>query len=187
MMESSQEKKKMFYMIVLVLTLIAMIIGATLAYFSFIGSQKNEGTVYYTGTLEVNYIDGVYIRNPILYPIKNVNYNTYDKVYRNNFAVKSSGTLDQNLQIDLNISKNEFLDNALKYAIYNEKGYEIGNGYVPRETGTVTLADNIYLASNDTARYTLIIWLDNTNYNQNEEMGHIITGSISIHAVQIKY
>lgn len=186
MMESSQEKKKMFYMIVLILTLITMIIGATLAYFSLVASQKKEGTVLYTGTLEINYIDGVYIKNPTLYPLKNVNYNTYKDVYRNNFAVKSSGTLDQNIQIDLNITKNEFASDALKYIVYNERGYEMASGYVP-QSGKVTIANDMYLASNDTARYTLIIWLDNTNYNQNFEMGNTITGSITVYATQIKY
>ena len=132
------------------------------------------------------YIDGVYIKNPTLYPLKSVDYNTYKDVYRNTFGVKSSGTLDQNIQIDLNISKNEFSNNSLKYIVYNERGYEMASGYVPK-TGKVTLANNMYLASNDTARYTLIIWLDNTNYNQNFEMGSTITGSITVYATQIKY
>lgn len=186
MVENSAEKKKVFYMIVLILTLVAMIIGATLAYFSLVSSQKEEGTILYTGTLEINYIDGVYIKNPTLYPLSNVNYYTYDNVYRNSFIVKSSGTLDQTLKIDLNISKNEFNEDALKYVIYNDKGYEMGQGYVPN-SGSVNIANNMYLKSNDSARYTLIIWLDNTNYNQNFEMGNTVTGSISINATQIKY
>lgn len=186
MMESSQSKKKMFYMIVLILTLIVAIIGATLAYFSLVASQKKEGTVLYTGTLEINYIDGVYIRNPKLYPLKSVSYETYNDVYRNTFGVKSTGTLDQNIKIDLNVSKNEFTEKALKYVVYSEKGYELSTGYVPKD-GKVNLADNMYLASNDTARYTLIIWLDNTNYNQNFEMSKTITGSITVYATQVKY
>ena len=50
MMESSESKKRIFYMIVLILTFITMIIGATLAYFSLISSQREEGTVLYIGT-----------------------------------------------------------------------------------------------------------------------------------------
>ena len=45
----------------------------------------------------------------------------------------------------------------------------------------------MYLASGATATYTLVIWLDNTNYNQNSEMGKIITGKINAFAKQIKY
>ena len=59
MMESSESKKSIFYMVVLILTLITMIIGATLAYFKLLSSQKEEGTKLYTGKLEINYIDGL--------------------------------------------------------------------------------------------------------------------------------
>ena len=49
------------------------------------------------------------------------------------------------------------------------------------------MIDNTYLASKDTANYTLIIWLKNTGYNQNDIMGNIISGRIDVNAVQIKY
>ena len=62
MIESSDGKKKIFYTIVLVLTLIAMIISTTIAYFSLVSSQKDEGTKLYTGRLDINYIDGVNIK-----------------------------------------------------------------------------------------------------------------------------
>ena len=187
MIENSDEKKRLFYMIVLILTLITMIVGATLAYFRLVASQKEDNTVLYTGTLQINYIDGVYIKDPELYPIKNVTYDTYKGVYRNNFAVASSGTLDQTISIDMIISKNEFEDNSLKYAIFNEAGKEMARGYVPPTSGNVNLASNIFLAHNETAKYTLIIWWDNTSYNQSEQMGSIISGKISIYAKQVRY
>lgn len=186
MMESSESKKRIFYTIVLILTLITMIIGATLAYFSLIESQKEEGTILYTGKLEINYIDGVYIKNPELLPIKNPGYNTYENVYRNSFAVASSGTLDQTISVELEVTNNEFREGAMKYAIYNDKGQLIADGNVPKN-GKKTLASDMYLESTGTAKYTLIIWLDNTNYNQNFEMGNTITGRIHIYSKQIRY
>ena len=62
----------------------------------------------------------------------------------------------------------------------------MSNGYV-QQSGPLVLADNLYLESNDTAKYTLIIWLDSTNYNQNYEMGNVVTGSIEVEAIQVKY
>lgn len=186
MIESSESKKSLFYMIVLVLTLIIMIIGATMAYFSLIASQKEEGTVLYTGKLEINYIDGVYIRNPELIPIKNPGYDTYKGVYRNSFSVASSGTLEQTITLELEMATNEFTENAIKYAIFNEKGNKITSGSVPKE-GKVTLASNMYLEATGTAKYTLMIWLDNTGYNQNGEMGKTISGKINIHSKQLRY
>ena len=186
MMESSESKKRIFYMIVLILTFITMIIGATLAYFSLIASQKEEGTVLYTGKLEINYIDGVYIKNPTLIPMAEPNYNTYDNVYRNSFSVASSGTLEQTISIELDIANNEFQDNSIKYVIYNENGQKLASGNAPK-TGKTTMVSDMYLSKTGTAKYTLIIWLDNTNYNQNYEMGKSITGKININSKQIRY
>lgn len=186
MMESSNSKKSLFYLIILILTLIAMIISTTIAYFSLIASQKKDDTVLYTGTLQVNYIDGTYIKNPTLTPLKEVKYDTYYNVYRNNFSVTSTGTLDQTIAIDLIMSVNEFEENAIKYSLYNSKGRELSNGIVPKE-GTITLASNMFLSHGDTAQYTLLIWLDETGYNQNFEMGNTFSGKINIRAVQMKY
>ena len=186
MMESSESKKSIFYMIVLVLTLITMIIGATLAYFKLLSSQKEEGTVLYTGKLEINYIDGVYMQNPELIPVNEPNYNTYKGVYRNNFSVSSSGTLEQTISLELQVTTNEFREDAIKYIIFNEKGQKITTGDVP-STGTVTLASDMYLEATGTAKYTLIIWLNNTGYNQNSEMGKKIVGKINIHSKQMRY
>lgn len=185
MIESSDSKKKIFYTIVLILTLIAMIISSSIAYFSIVSSQKDEETKLYTGKLEINYIDGVYIKNPELWPIKKPNYNTTKDVYRNTFTVASSGTLDQTISVDLIVTKNEFASGAIKYSIYNEKGKELSTGSVPKE-GKVNLTNNLFLAHDGTVKYTLLVWLDNTNYNQNFEMGNTITGKISILSKQLK-
>lgn len=186
MMESSESKKSIFYMIVLILTLITMIIGATLAYFKLLSSQEEEGTKLYTGTLEINYIDGVYIRNPELYPKKTISYDTYNGVYRNNFQVASSGTLDQTISLEIGIGVNEFSENNLKYTLYNDKGQQITSGFVPTE-GTKMIASDMFLESTGTAKYTLIVWLYDNNRVQNNEMGKRISAKISIHAKQMRH
>lgn len=186
MIESSEGKKRIFYIVVLVLTLIVTIISTTIAYYSFVQSQKPESTELYTGKLEIDYIDGVYIRNPELWPKKTVDFNTKENVYRNNFAVTSSGTLDQTITIDLNMAYNEFKEGALKYKLYSEKGKELATGIVPKE-GKTTIISNLYLAYNGTAKYTLIIWLGEMKYNQNTEMGKAMSGRIDIHSKQLKY
>lgn len=186
MIENSNEKKKLFYMIVLLLTLITMIIGATLAYLNLVGSQKEEGTILYTGTVKINYIDGKYIDNPELLPMSNVDYNTKNNVYRNNFAITSTGTLDQTISIDMEITKNEFNEKSLKYIVYSENGNQLSTGYVPK-TGIINLANNMFLGHGETAHYTIIIWWLNTNYDQNNEMGSVISGKINASAKQVKY
>lgn len=179
-------KKKIFLMIILSVTLISVITGAVFSYYSLMISQKEDATVLYTGTLQIDYIDGVYIKNPTLIPINSVSYNTYDKVYRNRFSISSSGTLDQTISITLDITKNEFQPGSLRYALYSSNGQLLANGRV-ENTGSINLTNNIFLAHDDTATYTLIIWLSENGYNQNSEMGKNITGKITAYAKQIKY
>lgn len=187
MMESSNEKKQIFYTIVLLLTLIIMIIGASIAYFSLVSSQKDEGTKLYTGRLEINYIDGTYIKDPELWPMDKPNYNTFENVYRNTFQVTSSGTLDQTISVDLIVSRNDFEPGVIRYVIYSEKGIELSSGDVPQQTGKVNLTNNLFLKHDGSAKYTLIIYLKSTDYNQNFAMGSAITGKILVTSKQIKY
>ena len=186
MTEDINKRKKIFYLVVLFLTLVTMIIGATLAYYNLVSSQKKEGTSLYTGYLKIEYVDGTYIKNPTLYPVKNVYYETYQNVYRNTFSIVSSGTLNQTLVINMDVTTNEFSPNALKYAVYTNMGNEIKRGNVP-QSGEFTLVDNIYLTYNGKATYTLIIWLEDNGKNQIAEASHLITGKIVAYSKQTKY
>lgn len=185
-MIESDSKKRLFYIIVLVLTFIAMIISATIAYFSLVSSQKDEDTKLYTGKLEINYIDGTYIKNPTLWPMsKKPNYDTYNNVYRNTFKIVSSGTLEQTITVDMIVTTNTFDEDDIKYCVFNNKGKEMACGDVPL-TGKVNLADNLYLSPDGTAEYTLILWLDNKDYNQNSDFGKVIAGKLSVLSKQLK-
>ena len=78
---NTKEKNKKIYFIILIFTLFFILVSTTLSYFSLIKSQKEEGTKLYTGKLEINYLDGVYIKNPELTPRKDApSYNTFDNV-----------------------------------------------------------------------------------------------------------
>lgn len=169
------------------MTLIIMIIGTTIAYFSLVSSQKDEETKLYTGKLEINYIDGTYIKDPELWPMDKPSFNTYDNVYRNTFQVTSSGTLDQTISVDLIVSRNDFEQGVIRYVIYSETGVELSSGNVPQETGKVNLTNNLFLKHDGTAKYTLIIYLKSTDYNQNFSMGSAITGKLVVTSKQLKY
>ena len=185
MVESSAKKKELFYIIVLILTFIAMIVGATFAYFKLVSSQKEEGTVLYTGTLRINYINGTEIEDPELLPVEAVDYNTHNNVYRNNFEIVSTGTLDQTISVDLEITRNDFGENALRYVLYSNQGKQLASGNVPK-SGTINLTNNVFLGHQETARYTLIIWWNSTNSDQTSEVGRTITGRINAEAKQIR-
>ena len=185
MVENSDDKKRLFYLIVLFLTLIVMIIGATFASLKLVASSKEEGTILYTGTVHINYIDGTYIDNPVLYPLKSINYDTTEKVYRNTFTVTSTGTLDQTIKIDLNVNENDFESSWLKYSLYSSNGNELAKGDVPKN-GIINLTNNIYLEHGSSARYTLIIWLKDNGTNQYTGEEKYFSGKIDVTAIQVR-
>ena len=105
-MNDSKSRTDIFYFIVLILTLLVMIVGVTFTYFSLIASDREDSTKVKTGTLAINYIDGSTIDTYALMPINEPNLNTKYSVYKKSFSVRSTGTLDQTLDIYMYITNN---------------------------------------------------------------------------------
>ena len=179
-------KRDLFYLILLVLTLVTMIIGITFTYLALVSSEKKDSTRIQTGMLAINYVDGKNINAYLLMPINEPTLETKYSVYKKNFSVASSGTLDQTLDIFINVTKNEFKNNALKYAIYDANNEKIGIGSIPA-SGNIVIASDLYLKSGATNNYTVLIWLQENNLNQDYEQGNSFIGGFEIIANQIKY
>lgn len=182
----SKSKNDIFYLIVLILTMITMIVGITFTYFSLIAKEKDDSTKVKTGSIAINYIDGVSINSDGLIPRKEPSLGESYAVYTKRFAVSSSGTLDQTLDIYINVTKNEFLNNNLKFALYNSNGNKISSGSIP-SSGKVLLVSGDILKTNSTNYYTVIMWLNDDGTNQNYEISNTFVGGFSIDAQQLKY
>lgn len=187
-MDSSRSKKNdIFYLILLVFTLITMIIGITFTSFMLFTTEKEDNTRVETGSIAINYIDGKDINTYALLPISEPNLNTKYSTYKKNFAITSSGsTIDQNFDIYIDITNNEFSNNALGFILYDANGNVVSRGTIP-SSGRVLVASSISLKSNETLNYTLLIWLQDNNDNQDYEQGKSFTGGFYIDAQQIKY
>ena len=183
-MNNSKSRTDIFYFIVLILTLLIMIVGVTFTYFSLIASEKEDSTKIKTGTLAI--IDGIAIDTYALMPINEPNLSTKYSVYKKSFSVKSTGTLDQTLNISMFVTDNDFDDKALSYALYDSTGYKISKNSIPK-TGDILIGSNIYLKSNEKKTFTVLIWLQENNKNQDYEMGNTFKGGFNIDASQIKY
>ena len=114
-------------------------------------------------------------------------YDTYKNVYRNNFTITGSGTLNQTISIDLETTQNDFPDGTIKYILYNSRGDKIAKGNVASINNKTNLVSNLYLAYNGSAKYTLMLWYNDTGYNQNNEMGYKMYGKINVYSRQVKY
>lgn len=180
---NTADKKDIFYIAVLILTFIAVIVGATFAIYSFIFSQKEGTSAVYTGTLSIEYLSGEIINCNLLYPTEKPNINTEKNVYKNKFRVTNTGSLDSLLTIKVDINKNEFSNKTLKYSLYNSEETEVAEGYIEGKSSS-TIAGNITLKNNETENYTLMIWIAENGENQNQEMKKNLTGLIRVDANQ---
>lgn len=187
-MDSSRSKKNdIFYLILLVFTLITMIIGITFTFFMLFTTEKEDNTRIEAGSIAINYIDGKDINTYALLPISEPNLNTKYSTYKKNFAITSSGsTIDQNFDIYIDVTNNEFSNNALGFILYDANGNIVSRGTIP-SSGRVLVASSINLKSNETLNYTLLIWLQDNNDNQDYEQGKSFTGGFYIDTKQIKY
>lgn len=182
-MNKTAEKKDLFYIIVLILTLVAVIVGATFAAYYFLHKQEEGSSAVYTGTFSIEYLSGDIINFHYLTPSTDPDYEDTENIYKNNFKVTNIGSLDGIITINVDVNKNEFSKDIIMYKIFTSEGEGIQEGTITGE-GKTELATNIVLPSNETANYTLIIWLKETGVNQNEEMKKQLTGKIEIDANQ---
>ena len=107
----------------------------------------------------------------------NPNFETTDNVYKNTFRITNTGTLDGVLRINIDIRINEFNNGSLKYKVYSQSGNELATGDIPKE-GSLEILNNVLLSSDTTSEYTVIIWLNETDTDQNNEMRKALLGSI---------
>ena len=200
-MNNTANKKDIFYIIVLILTFITVIVGATFAIYSFVTEQKKGVSAVYTGTFTAQYLNGDIIGGVDLYPRSKPNLEETHNVYKNTFKISNTGTLDGRIdKIVLEIYDNYFetkrLENEEKvkkgekaniniilyYSLYDKEKVEIATGKIggyeikPKEQGAseVTIASNseaMKIESNTTEEYTLLIWLHDDGELQDDYKG----------------
>ena len=186
---SINNKKNIYYIISLILTLLIFVAASTFAYFSMVASREKDSTQIYTGTVMINYHQGDIIKGVNLVPgtdfgngSKVPNINTEHNVYKNNFSVSNSGTLPVKVDININISNNEFSHNILKYILFDSNGGKLATGSIPK-TGNIQVINNLYLKDNTTGNYTIMIWLEDNGTDQNIEQGKTFNGKIVVNAI----
>ena len=178
-----KDKKDLFYIVVLILTFVAVIVGATFAIYTFLHRQEEGSSAVYTGTLAIEYLSGNIINCHLLYPTDEPEYEEINNIYKNNFKVTNTGSLDSLITIYTVLNKNEFSDNTLMYKLFNSDGEELEQGTLSG-TGEKQIASNISLPNNSESEFTLIIWIKETGINQNEEMKKNLTGLLRVDANQ---
>ena len=181
------KKVNHFYLIVLIICLIVLLLGVSLGYYAAVASEEKDSTRLNTGTLVANFVDGINVQSPHLTPRnKPTSLSDITNAYKNEFSVENTGTLDQTFSIAINVTTNEFTSDNLKYIVFNRTtGTEISSGTISG-TGEIELISDTYLESGKSANYTLIIWLNETGSNQNDEQSKKINATMSLLATQLQ-
>ena len=176
-------KKDMFYIIMLILTFITVMVGAAFALYAFIFNQEEGTSAVYTGTLAIDYLSGNIINCDYFLPIESPKLESDLNIYKNNFKVSNTGSLDSLLEITIDYNVNEFSNDTLMYSLYNEFQEELFTGYLNGKRNSI-IASNILLEHNTTAEFMLVIWLQDNGENQNTEMKKLLNGTIRVDASQ---
>ena len=186
-MEASDRKKDIFYLILLILTMITMVVGITFTYFSLLAKEKTDNTVIKAGTLAINYIDGQTINTYALLPTNEPSLDTKYSVYKKSFSISSTGSLDQNMDIYLSITKSDFESGDLHFSFYDSDGNKINTGSIPN-SGNILLSSNVFLAAGSAKTFTILIWLqDGPNNDNYSEQDYFIAGfDIEARQVELK-
>lgn len=183
-MENSR-KKEFFYVILFILVLITLVVGFTYTYYTLLVSDKEDSTQIKTGDISIKYIGGKDINASGLIPIYESTIDDEEYVYKKKFSVKSEGTLDQNLDIYISVTDNQFTYGSLKYDLYDSNNRKVSNGNIP-SNGKILIKSDDYLESGMTKDYTVLIWLQENDTNQNNEQGSKFIGGFEIIAKQVE-
>ena len=169
-------KNNIFYLVVLIFTMITLIVGMTFTYFSLFSKETTDSTKLKTGTLAINYIDGRTFDTYALLPTNEPTLDTKFSVYKKKFSVSSTGTLDQVMDIYMDVTRSDFDSGALYFAIYDSNGNKMNKSSIPN-TGRVLLSSNVYLAAGASKTFTVLIWLqDNENNKEYDENDYFVGG-----------
>ena len=181
-MNTTANKKDFFYIIVLILTFITVIVGATFALYSLIFSHEEGSSAVYTGTLSIEYLSGDIIKFNSLKPRRKLDINDNTNLYKNEFNVTNTGSLDSLLSIVLEINVNEFSNKTLMYSLYD--GDELIAENFLEGKNELFLVKKVLLKKDTTKNFLLFIWLKENGEDQNDEMRKNLIGQIRVDASQ---
>lgn len=183
-MNIKYSKKEKILIIFYLIMICFLGLGISYSFYLLAQSAEKDSTKVYAGRLDINYIQGNVVSTESLQPIPEPDFYTTDTVYRNTFGVRTDGTLEQTVEIGFDVSKNEFTDDMLRYALYTEEGIKLATGYL--NEGFVTMIDNVYFKAVETRNFVLMIWLEEKPYEQYEQ-GNRLYGKIVINSKQYGY
>ncbi len=165
--------KKTLIVCLLIVAVTLILMGASYAYFTAIGTSDEQ--VVQSGVLELTYLTGKDITLEGIFPSEEVDAGVHQ------FAVENTGTLDATYYMYLDnivLQKNgqDTHSENLKWKLYSaDENYieqsEIINGSFIDGNSTIELDTELAIRPGEKHYYILKIWLQETGQAQNEDQG----------------
>ena len=217
-MESNNNNRKLFLVILSIATLIITIAGGTFAYFSAqTNSEANAVGAGGAEAPELSIKDNMFLGTDMIPATENVatyaafvvvnegktnclddNENRVCGIY--DFQINNNSDIAQTVNITLTTTYiNKFTN--LSYKVFEGDFLELTSNYttstsiinapnllfthtgggkkVPALNGTDTIQSNVIIPAGEYAHYVMVIWLNETNTNQNAEAGGSWSGTIN--------
>ena len=164
--------KKKYVIVGSALVICAIVIGSTLAWFTWSTSnEQNTNVVVTVGGAMISYEDGDDITNNNLIPTS-----TKEQGISKNITISSTSTVYLDLNMTVVTLDDGLKDVSFKYGLYDNADVPVveGNFASSNANDVINLLDDVTITSSPVT-YTLYIWIDgtmsnpNTMYNQNFE------------------
>jgi len=194
-MEQKKINRNIIFSVVGVLLLIAVVAGATYAYFSATASTDVQTVT--TGSLTMGFASGDIVRADALVPIADSEIKT--KAAELDFSVTNTGTEHMKLTISLTdiVIPDALKDVDFRWGLYNK---DTGNGLsfgIFKDIGTATsmviYRDTIIDAVLDenepdiTNNYTLRVWIHDDGALQNYMQGQTFSARVTVDGEAVQY
>ena len=164
--------KKKYVILGSVLVIGAIVLGSTLAWFTWSTSnEQNTNVVVTVGGATISYEDGEDITNNNLIPTS-----TKEQGISKDITISSTSTVYLDLNMTVVTLDDGLKDASFKYGLYDDTDSPVveGNFASDNANDVINLLDDVTITNTPTT-YTLYIWIDgnmsnpNTMYNQNFE------------------
>lgn len=154
------------------------IISASFAW--ILATQDVNEVIIETGSIEIDYSDTEII-NTSLSPTSEPNdVNDITHAYKNTFRIDNVGTGNVILETYIDIISNNYQQDLVHYKLYDSYNNIIKTGNINNEK--VVFFNDIKLEAKKNASYSLLIWLDETA--DDTQQNRLLKGTITAYAIQ---
>lgn len=175
-MKSKKQKRKKITMIISIIVIMIIAIGISYAYYI---TQKRSGEqTIVTGVLDLNFTETSTLRLTNAIPIRDED--VENDASEINFTIENTGDVDIYTTINLEeVTMSDLLKTEdFNWALY-ENDVKVSTGNFSAGTSTYNIGENLFISASQTKRYTVRIWIRDTQSDQTSLTGSTFSAKVT--------